>query len=274
MLCFNRKQSAQSLVAVLMIGATVLSSVTTVSAKPLFSGKSSNTYNSSTQPYPPNYNNYPRQYSQTGIIIPSGTAIPVSYDDAETITIAKGESLSLNLNVAANIRQADGTILIPAGSEISGQLQATDQGVQYLAQQIVLPNGRSIPINATSRMLVDFQTENEGASAADIIMGTLAGAGTATLIAGTTGDRHINALEVLAGAATGALAGWGLPTAGIVGGGTREVMTIDPSQDLTLTLQSPLSMNSNASGYSRYNNNPAYSSYNSFNSYNSRRIAN
>ena len=272
MLCFTRKQSTQSLVAVLMIGTTVLSSVTAVSAKPLFSGKS-NTYNSSTQPYPPNYNNYPRQYSQTGITIPSGTSIPVSYDDAETITIAKGESRSLNLNVAANIRQADGTILIPAGSEISGQLQATDQGVQYLAQQIVLPNGRSIPINATSRMLVDFQTENEGASAADIIMGTLAGAGTATLIAGTTGDRHINALEVLAGAATGALAGWGLPTAGIVGGGTREVMTIDPSQDLTLTLQSPLSMNGNASGYSRYNNNPAYNSYNSYNSYNARRVA-
>lgn len=268
MLCFNHKQSTQSLVAVLMIGATVLSSMTSVSAKPLFSGKPSNYYNSKAQPYSPGYNNYPRQYSQStnGAIIPAGTSIPVSYNDAGTIKIIKGESRSLNLNVAANIRQSDGTILIPAGSEITGQLQATEQGVQYIAQQIVLQNGQRIAFNATSSMLEDYQTENEGASTADVVLGTLAGAGTATLIAGTTGDQRIDALEVLGGAAVGALAGWGLPAAGIVGGGTQEVMTIDPSQDLTLTLQSPLGMNGNANGYSSYNYNPD-------NSYNLRRVA-
>jgi hypothetical protein len=73
-------------------------------------------------------------------------------------------------------------------------------------------------------------------------MGTLAGAGTATIISGTTGDRRITPLEVLGGAAVGALAGWGLPAANIIGGGTEEVLTVS-NQDLTLMLQSPLTIN-------------------------------
>ncbi|MGL5035932.1 MAG: hypothetical protein ACRC6M_19270 [Microcystaceae cyanobacterium] len=278
MLAFNQKSSAIAkstacLVTALMVGTTVFLPLAPASAKP----KSANyvnpnpTYTNGTQPtnnsstvFPnrstvsPNRSTvFPNRYSQTntGINIPAGTTIPVIANDADTIKITKGESRSLSLNLNANLRSSDGTILIPAGTQVTGQLQATEQGVQYLAQQVIMPNGQAIPINATSRLLMNYNTEQIGASTADIVMGTLAGAGTATIIAGTTGDRHINALEVLGGAAAGALAGWGLPAAGILGGGSLETMTLNPSQDLTLTLQSPLSLNSVSSRYPSNSNN-------------------
>ena len=222
-------------------------------------------YNPTVQGTPNRSDVFPNRYNQAapnGAVasIPAGTNIPVISESSNTIKIAKGESQDLTLTINANLRQANGTVLIPAGSQVSGRLQATEQGVQYVAQQVTLPNGQSLPFNATSRLLVGYDTEQTGASTADIVLGTLAGAGTATLIAGTTGDRHINPLEVLGGAAAGALAGWGLPSAGIIGGGTREVMTLDPNQDLTLTLQAPLNLNgsSSSSGWSR----PSNGSYN------------
>ena len=70
--------------------------------------------------------------------------------------------------------------------------------------------------------------------------GTLAGAGAATIISGVTGDRKIEALEVLAGAAVGTLAGWALPESGVIGGYTKQVVVIYPSSDLTLTLDRDL----------------------------------
>jgi hypothetical protein len=228
-----------------------LGSFAPVSAKPvsrqsttrsnLFRSSPASTYNPA-----PTYNRRQSQLfsNSSQRTIPAGTPIPVVYNDSETIKVSSDESRTLTLNVASNIREANGTILIPAGSEITGQLRPSGNGMQFFAQQITLNNGQRLALNATSRELANFQTENEGASTTDIVTGTLAGAGTATLIAGITGDRRIDALEVLGGAAVGALAGWGLPQAGILGGGTKEVITIDPSQDLTLTLQSPLYLNS------------------------------
>lgn len=282
MLSFNRKsanpklsaiaKSTVSLVTTLMVGTTVVIPLGPASAQP----KSANyinpnqTYTNGTQPtnnrstvFPNRSTVFPNRYSQTntGINIPAGTTIPVIANDTDTIKITKGESRPLNLNLNANLRSSNGTILIPAGSQVTGQLQATEQGVQYVAQQVILPNGQALPFNATSRLLMNYDIEQMGASTADIVMGTLAGAGTATLIAGTTGDRHINALEVLSGAAVGALAGWGLPAAGILGGGSEETMTLNPSQDLTLTLQAPLSLNG-VSGRYPTNSNGSYSNTN------------
>ena len=55
-----------------------------------------------------------------------------------------------------------------------------------------------------------------------------------------TGARGVAALEVLAGAAAGALAGWVLPEAGVIGGGSREVIVIYPDRDLDLTFERDL----------------------------------
>ena len=70
--------------------------------------------------------------------------------------------------------------------------------------------------------------------------GAAAGAGAAAIISGVTGRRGVAALEVLAGAATGALAGWALPEAGVIGGGKKEVIVIYPDRDLELTFERDL----------------------------------
>jgi hypothetical protein len=240
-------QKALSLATIAVLMGALVSAPLSVSAKPLFRSGNSSLPRPSLNTLP---NRYTLSQSFNNGVIPAGTAIPVVYPEGETLQIRRGETRTLSLKTAVNLRQGNGAIVIPAGSTITGQLQPTNQGVIFVGQAVTLPNGQEVRINAVSQELVGFTSQNQGATAGDIIKGTLAGAGTATIIAGTTGDRRINALEVLGGAAVGALAGWGLPSAGILGGGTVEVMTINPSQDLTLTLQSPLSVNGNSVSYS------------------------
>ncbi len=198
--------------------------------------------NTNTSPYSsPSGYNVSQQYT---IEVPAQTLIPVAIDQGQ-ITLKRGETRAVNLRTTTPLRQSDGVTVIPTGSQIVGQFRpiANGNAMQFVAQQLVINNGQYIPINARSRELVGFQTVNIGASTSDVIMGTLAGAGTATIISGTTGDRRITPLEVLGGAAVGALAGWGLPAANIIGGGTEEVLTVS-NQDLTLMLQSPLRISS------------------------------
>lgn len=187
-------------------------------------------------------------------VVPAGTEISVRFDEAEKILVAPSETLPLTLIVNEDIRDRDGNLLIPAGSKISGQIEPAGRGARFAAEQLQLSRSRRLPLNATSATVTRTETLNEGASAGEILGGTLAGAGAATLIAGVTGDRRINALEVLAGAAIGAFAGWALPSAGAIGGNSKEVISIYPNEDLILTLQSDLYLASNG-GYRSYRSN-------------------
>ncbi|ACK66034.1 conserved hypothetical protein [Rippkaea orientalis PCC 8801] len=191
------------------------------------------------QPYSPNPESFPNSNS---VVIPAGTLIPVRYNSSELIRIELDQYLPLELNVAANIRDRNGNLLIPAGTRIIGQLQPTDGGSQFVAREIILSDGQWLPLDATSNVIYTSETVNEGATVANILSGTFAGAGTATIIAGTTGDRKIAPLEVLGGAALGTLLGWGLPEGQIIGGGSKQLIVIDPNRDLTLTLQSGLAV--------------------------------
>lgn len=247
-----------SLATIAVLVGTLVSPPLSVSAKPLFRSGNANLSRPSRTHLP---NRPPLNQSFNNGVIPAGTAIPVVYPEGASLQIQRNETRTLNLKTAVHLRQGNGSVVIPAGSTIRGQWQRTHQGVIFVAQTVTLANGQEVRINAVSQELVGFTSQNRGATAEDIIKGTLAGAGTATIIAGTTGDRRINALEVLGGAAVGALAGWGLPSAGILGGDPLEVMTIDPSRDLTLTLQSPLSVNGNLVNYSgdyNYGRNAGY----------------
>jgi hypothetical protein len=198
--------------------------------------------NSNSYPYTSSSYNVSQQYN---VEVPAQTLIPVTIDQGQ-ITLKRGETRAATLRTTTALRQSDGVTIIPAGSQIVGQFRpiANGNAMQFVAQQLVINNGQYLPINARSRELVGFQTVNKGASTSDVVLGTLAGAGTATIISGTTGDRRITPLEVLGGAAAGALAGWGLPAAGILGGGSEELLTVS-NQDLTLMLQSPLRIGTN-----------------------------
>ncbi len=187
---------------------------------------------------------FSRQYTSVNLpsplALPAGTIIPVIYPESETIRVAKGEIVSLKLQTAVDIKDFNGRVLIPANSEIVGEIQPTDSGARFVAEQIRINSDTWLYLNATSKTVNQVESVRKGANTADILTGTVAGAGAATIISGVTGDRRIDALEVLAGAAVGTLAGWALPTAGILGGGSQEVFVINPTRDLTLTLQQDL----------------------------------
>ena len=187
------------------------------------------------------YRNWLTTYNSQ--IIPAGTTIPVRFEGGSKILVTKTETLPLTLLVANDITDGQGNILIPEGSEISGQIEPTGAGSYFVAQTLTIDSFRKQSLVATSPVINRTQIVRRGANAGEILAGTFAGAGAATLIAGLTGNRRIGALEVLAGAAVGTLAGWALPETGTLGGGEeQELIVIEPNRDLTLTLQSPLSL--------------------------------
>ncbi|MEM8778732.1 MAG: hypothetical protein AAGF26_07655 [Cyanobacteria bacterium P01_G01_bin.49] len=209
--------------------------------------------------------NYPSNQKQVTIsntvTIPRGNLIPVRYDEDDLLYVNQGEYLPLEVKVAANIRNRQGELLIPAGTAIRGQLEPTANGARFVAREIILDDNQWLSLNATSYEISKTETVNEGATVANILSGTFAGAGTATIIAGTTGDRRIDPLEVLGGAAFGTLAGWALPEGQIIGGGSRQVVVIDPNQDLTLMLHSDLAVIPSRQG--TVNNFPLRNTFNS-----------
>ena len=180
-----------------------------------------------------------RDYYQRAAI-PEGTTIPVEFRK-EKILASPDESFPVTLSVGANIRDRNRQILIPYGSQIEGRIEPIRGGSRFVAERLILDgDSRGYQIDATSRTITRRETVRGGAGAGDILKGAAAGAGAAAIISGVTGARGVAALEVLAGAAAGALAGWALPEAGVIGGGSREVIVIYPDRDLDLTFERDL----------------------------------
>jgi len=92
---------------------------------------------------------FPRQSTQ--IAIPTG--LPSQSDRGEKIVIAPKETMPLTLTVAANIVNRSGSVLIPAGSQVIGQLQPANGGSQFVARELAIYQSRRQPINATSRVI-------------------------------------------------------------------------------------------------------------------------
>jgi hypothetical protein len=174
----------------------------------------------------------PNSYSNL-LIVPAGTTIPVKYDKGEKILLTKEENLSLTLQVAEDIKNRQGKLLIPYGSEIYGKIQPKGNGSQFVAEYIILPSNIQKPFNANSKIITKTEIVDQGVNTDAILQGTIAGAAAATILAGVTGDTAIATEEVLGGAGFGALAGW------LLGGRNEtELISIDPNTDLNLILQS------------------------------------
>jgi hypothetical protein len=180
-----------------------------------------------------------RSFSRRAIV-PEGTEIPVMYDEAEKILVTKDETVPVTLEVAANIRNRNGDLLIPYGSEIIGEIQPveSEEGSQFVAQTLVIKKDgekiRERSIDATSDVITRTETVEEGASVGDILKGAAIGGAAAAVISAILGDQAIATEEVLGGAGLGALAGW------VLGDGEAELISIDPNSDLTLVLNSDL----------------------------------
>lgn len=174
-----------------------------------------------------------RDYSST--VIPAGTQIPVEFEE-DKILVTKTETAPITLTVAANIRDRNRNTLIPYGTEISGQIEPARNGSRFVAEELIFPDGTTQFINANSRIITRTETVKGGASAGDILTGAAIGGAAAAVLGDLFGD--INVEEVLGGAGAGALAGL------LLGGDDDEVelISIDPEEDLELTLQSDLAL--------------------------------
>ncbi|WP_242041687.1 hypothetical protein [Alkalinema sp. FACHB-956] len=190
--------------------------------------------------------NQPVLFSRT-LRIPVGTVIPVTYDKAEKIVVTPDETQKIDLTVPSNIRASNGTLLIPAGSKVEGELRPAttsdnEKGSRFIAKTLVLKDGSKdglrMPLDATSNIVTRKETIEKGNQTASILTGAAIGTGAATIISGVTGNRKITLGKILIGTAGGALGGLllGKPK-------KTEVVVINSDSDLDLRLNSPLAFN-------------------------------
>jgi hypothetical protein len=176
------------------------------------------------------------------ITISSGARIPTTYDK-DKILVAKGETTKITLKVASNITDSQGNVLIPRDSKIKGKIQpsnrSSEQGAQFVAQEIEFPSGQKQTLNASSDIITRTEKVQRGAKTGDILKDAAYGAGAAALIALVTGNRKIEVGELLGGGGAGALASILLRKS------NSELISIDPQNDLTLRLTSPLTVSVN-----------------------------
>ncbi len=174
---------------------------------------------------------------QVNIFVPSGTSIPVRFDK-EKIVLMADETVPVTLTVASDIRSSDGSLLIPEGSKIIGELKPASRGTQFVAKELTLyrrqleKQSRSFSINATSNVVRRTQEISKGANTTSILTGAAVGGGAAAAISAITGDRSINVPEVLGGAGLGALGGY------FLGRKKVDAIVVYPKQDLDVKLRS------------------------------------
>ncbi|MEA5605839.1 S-layer homology domain-containing protein [Nostoc sp. UHCC 0252] len=168
------------------------------------------------------------------VTIPQGTAIPVKYDKAEKILVTKDETAPLTLTVSQNVVTQEGSVVIPAGSQVIGQLKPATGGSQFVAEKLVLTSGQEYQLNASSEVITKTETVKKGTSVGSIVKNTVLGAGAATAVSAVTGDRAIATEEVLGGAGIGALVGL------FFGKNSVDLIAIDPDTDLQMTINQNL----------------------------------
>lgn len=164
--------------------------------------------------------------------IPAGRIIPIEYEKAEKVVVTPDEFMRLRLRVTRNIRDSQGRVVIPFGSEIEGELRPVSNGTQFFAEQLIIGDRHKFPVNAISKVFSDTEKVTKGASAEDILQGAAVGGAAATLLSGILGDNVIATEKVLIGAGLGALTGV------LLGQKKAEVFVIYPEDDLNLRLLS------------------------------------
>jgi S-layer homology domain len=170
------------------------------------------------------------------IVIPQGTTIPVKYDKAEKILVTRDETAPLTLTVAQNVVTDKGRVIIPAGSQVVGQIKPVkgQKGSQFIADKLILTNGQEYKINAQSETITKIETIKKGSRLGSALKSAVYGAGAAAAVSVVTGDRAIATEEVLGGAAIGGLIG------AFFGKKSVDLIVIDPDTDLQMTISQNL----------------------------------
>ncbi|MGD1698765.1 hypothetical protein [Dapis sp. BLCC M229] len=168
--------------------------------------------------------------------IPAGTLIPVGYEEAEKVVVTPDESMRLTLTVTQDIRDVQGRVVIPFGSEIEGELRPVSNGTQFFAEQLIIGDRRRFRIDAISKVITDTERITKGANAGDILKGAAVGTGASALLSAILGDKVLATERLLIGAGLGALSGV------LLGREKAEVVVIYPEEDLDLRLRSDLAL--------------------------------
>jgi hypothetical protein len=137
--------------------------------------------------------------------LPAGTPIPVTYadDDADRILVTPDETAPVTLIVNRDIVNSSRRVVIPQGSEMTGELRPVRGGTQFVAESITLPNGTSGRIDATSNVVTETDVISRRDNP-DILRGAVVGAAAGAILGEIFGG--IDFLEVLGGAGVGVLA--------------------------------------------------------------------
>lgn len=175
-------------------------------------------------------------YSQSGVSLPAGTRIPVTYNK-QKVVVSPNESVSVTLTTATDVTDPNGNVSIPAGTKIEGRIEPAGGGSRFVARRIVFDSGRRVDLDAVSGVVTRTERVKKGAGAGSILTGAAAGGGAAAILSAVTGGGNIPIGAVLGGAGAGAAGG------ALLGGHKADVIVIYPSRDLTLRLRSSLSAN-------------------------------
>lgn len=178
-----------------------------------------------------NPNNPPSNNSQ--VRIPAGNMIAVQYSK-DKILLGPDEKVPLVLTVSQNIVNSQGLMLVPTGTQVSGELRTVSGGSQFFANELVFANGQRTPINATSKVVTTTERVDRGVSAGTLLRNAALGTAAAAAIAAVTGDRAIATEEILGGAGIGTLLGL------FLGRDSVTLSSVNPNTDLALTLNSDL----------------------------------
>lgn len=177
------------------------------------------------------------------ITIPRNVTLPVTYEK-EKVIVNPGERLPITLRIASDIIDSNRNVLIPARTEVVGELQPVNldsrfndenrQGVRFVARELVFSSGQRQQIIASSRIITQTERISQGSDTRKILTDAAIGAGAATVISLLTGNKKIEVLEPVGGAAAGALASILLRKK------QADVFVLRPEQDLDITLESNL----------------------------------
>jgi hypothetical protein len=170
------------------------------------------------------------------IRISAGAVLPVGTEKGEKIAITPGETKKFTLMIAQNLRSGNGELLVPVGSKVEGEFRPAGDGTQFVAQTLVMTDGRRYSMDATSQVVTRREKIRQGISTRAIWQGAAGGAATAAVLGAITGDKKISVPEVLIGGVVGAAGG------AAVGRKEKEVIAVLPNQDLSLRLNQVLAL--------------------------------
>ena len=167
------------------------------------------------------------------IRIPAGNTIAVQYSK-DKILLGPDEKVPLVLTVKQNITTSQGAVVIPANTQVMGELRTVSGGAQFFANELVFANGQRTSINATSKVVTTTERVDKGMSVGKIVQNAALGAAAAAAIAAVTGDRALATEEILGGAGIGTLLGL------FLGRDSVTLASVNPNTDLAVTLNSDL----------------------------------